>query len=263
MNTRCSFFPIVVTFFQLSVFCCMTESINAKDLKASVGYIPYLADSADKGSFIDLVKAIDNAYSEGSISIEVYPFARSIDNVRTGVADFHLPAIRHPYLSNKHMEYRFASKPMGTVCLVIYSHIDNPINHDDIFQATSQTPYPYSMEIIRGIAKFMSFPFPIHETSRLEFSLRKIELKRTDALLSAQEEGDYLVKKNKMQYIHRSKFGCLDDLIVIPEGSKGDKIDQILSEALNKLSEDGTLPIIRQRIHGPYDDWQPSQQTDW
>ena len=68
------------------------------DLKASIAQLPGLADSPEKGAFIDLVKAIDAAYKDGKITIGVYPFARSVNNVIDGFADFHIPNVRNPQI---------------------------------------------------------------------------------------------------------------------------------------------------------------------
>ncbi|MBW1783531.1 MAG: hypothetical protein JRL30_22655, partial [Deltaproteobacteria bacterium] len=59
----------------------LIHSAEARDLKASLPQLPPLVESADKGFLVDLVKAMDKAYPEGNISIVVYPFKRSLDNV--------------------------------------------------------------------------------------------------------------------------------------------------------------------------------------
>ena len=247
----------------VTLFCIGGHATLAKDLKASVAYIPMLAESPEKGAFVELVKAIDEVYTEGSISIKVYPMARSINNVVIGQADFNVPMIRSPYVSLSDKPYRFASQRMGTVCFVIYSRNENPITKEDLVAASSEHPFPYTIETLRGVSQFLQFPFPIEEISEVEQSLKKVVAKRVDALIFAQEETDHLVQALKMKSIHRSLFACWDDVIVIPKGAKGDGIDQIISTALQELDANGTLADIRKRIHVPYTDWQPSQQTDW
>jgi polar amino acid transport system substrate-binding protein len=245
------------------LLCVGGHNTLAKDLKASVAYIPLLAESSEEGAFVELVKAIDEVYTDGTISISVYPMARSINNVVIGKADFHVPMMQSPYVSLDDKPFRFASQPMGIVCFVIYSHTDNPITKEDILTASSEQPFPYTIETIRGAAQFLNFPFPTEEISKLEQSLKKIVTKRVDALIAAQEEADHLVQELKLKSIHRSLFACWDDVIIIPKGAKGDEIDQILSKALQELDTNGTLDDIRKHIHVPYDDWQSSQKTDW
>jgi polar amino acid transport system substrate-binding protein len=242
------------------MFCGGARITFAKDLKASLAYIPGLAESPDKGSFVELVKAIDEVYTEGSISIRIYPMLRSINNVVTGQADFHVPMVRSPYVLLDKKPYRFASQRMGTVCIVIYSHPDNPITKTQLLEAQSVTPFPYSIEVIRGAAQFFNFPFPTQEISKLEFSLKKLVNKRIDVLISAQEEADQLVKELQLKSISRSLFACWDDVIIIPKSPQGDATDRILSTALKELEANGKLAEIRQKIHLTYTDWQPSQQ---
>ena len=116
----------------------------AKDLKASVAYIPLLAESPEKGAFVELVKAIDEVYTDGTISINIYPMPRSINNVVTGKADFHVPMMRSPYVSLDDKPFQFASQRMGTVCFVIYSHTEHPITKDAIVEATSEQPLKHA-----------------------------------------------------------------------------------------------------------------------
>lgn len=63
---------------------------------AHLGFLPGLIESADKGAFIELVKAIDEVYPEGQIEIRVYPLARAQTGVIKGTADINLPALRNP-----------------------------------------------------------------------------------------------------------------------------------------------------------------------
>lgn len=48
------------------------------DLQASLAILPGLAETPAKGTFVDIVKALDDVYTEGRITIQLYPFARSV-----------------------------------------------------------------------------------------------------------------------------------------------------------------------------------------
>jgi len=239
------------------VFTLYSHAISSKDLKASIAYIPHLAESAEKGPFIELTKAINSQYTQGDIEINVYPMARSLNNLITGKVDFHLPMINSPYININDLPYRFATEPMGTVCFVIYSHKSKALTKEDILNVKSKTPYPYYIETLRGMPNILNLPFPVYETSTLKSSLRNILKHRVDALIFAQEEVDYLIKKHEFHNIHRAIFDCWDDVIVIPKGKKGDEIDKILSTALKELDSSGKLKQLRKNIHVPYIEWQP------
>jgi len=245
---------------QSSLTCLLfllAHSIVAKDFKASIAHIPMLAETSDKGAFIDLTKALDNVYEEGSFAIKVYPMGRSLNNVVNGRADFHIPMIRSPYVDINTLPYRFAERKMGTVCFVIYSHKNNPITREMILNDANTSVFPYKIETLRGMKDLLQFPFAIKESSQIEQSLRNIAKKRVDALIFAQEETDFVLRKLNLASIHRSLFACWDDVIVIPKGEKGEAVDKVISSALQTLDDNGTLVELRKKIHVPFIDWQP------
>ncbi len=242
-------------FFVIVSLPCLTY---AKDLKASLAYLPTLVDSSDKGLFVDLVKAIDEVYTDGSIHIKVYPFVRSLYNIKKGNADFHLPMVRNPILDKNKHPYRYTSEIMGKVVFVIYSHKDNPITKRIILRGKPLADFPYKIETGRGMGKF--FDFPIITTSAIDQSMKKIVARRIDGFIWAQEEADSVVKKLKIDTIHRAFYGKFDDVIVIPEGKQGDEIDHVLSQAIRTLKSTGRWQILHEKVHQPYLEWQPYQR---
>jgi len=89
-------------------------------------YLPDILETPDKGVFVDIIRAIDSVY-EGNIERSVYPFPRSLNNVISEKADFHLPMIRNKLVPVESLPYAYTTEKMGYVCFVIYSHKDNPI----------------------------------------------------------------------------------------------------------------------------------------
>jgi hypothetical protein len=102
-------------------------------LVASLAEIPGLADSNEEGVLVDIVKAIDEVWEEGTIEIIVAPFARSIQNVINGDADFHIPGfvanVPDPSLP---VPLARCPVPLGEVEIVIYSNVRNPVSREDI-----------------------------------------------------------------------------------------------------------------------------------
>jgi len=94
---------------------------SARDLIISMAQLPKILESPDEGIFVDMVKAMDNVY-DGKIERKVFPFARSIDNVIKGEADFHLPMIRNTIVPESSLPYAFSTDKTGDVCFVIFSH---------------------------------------------------------------------------------------------------------------------------------------------
>lgn len=230
----------------------------ARDLKASLAYLPGLIESPDKGEFVDLIKAIDEVYKDGRILIKVYPFVRSLKNVIQGRADFHLPMAKNPIPSQDDNQYRYASEKVGDAVIVIYSHRDNPVSREDIIQGKSMAAFPYTIETGRGMASY--YDFPLIASSAIDHSMKKIRACRIDAFIWAQEEADFALKALKFDMIHRAFYSSFDDVIVIPQGPDGDEIDRILSQALRTLRSTGRLQELYEKIHQPYIEWQTYQQ---
>ena len=86
-----------------------------------IAIIPGLSEPPDKGPFVELAKALAETYTQGKITIELFPFTRSIDNVVAGRADFHIPNVRNPAVDSSKLPYRYSTKSLGRVDFVVYS----------------------------------------------------------------------------------------------------------------------------------------------
>ena len=249
----------IITLSLLLFFLFITvNQVSSKDLTASLAQLPGLADSPDKGAFVDLVKAIDEVYTEGRIKIELYPMARSINNVIEGKKDFHIPMLKSPVIKDVSvLPYHIVSEKMGIVSIVIYSHVDKKLTRRMLDQAAKGGNFSYKIESAGGMENL--FPFPISATQGLEQSFKKISSKRIDALLWAQEEGDMIINKMKLGNIYRSSYENMDDVIITPKNSRGEEVDKIISAALKKLKRSGRLKELYSKIHIPYKNWQPSK----
>ncbi|MGA3117101.1 MAG: ABC transporter substrate-binding protein [Syntrophobacteraceae bacterium] len=243
----------------LSAVLIMTSPAIAKDLTASVALLPNISESPEKGVFIDLIKAMNEVYPDGKFKIEVFPFGRSIDNVVTGKADFHIPMLRNPNIPEEKLPFRYASVPMGKVYFVIYSHKDNPITREMIEKAMSQKPFPYKISMMRGLENFAGFP--VEAETSIDQMIEKVGKKRIDAFIHAQEESDYVLNQLKLKDIHREFYTSFDDVVLVQKGEKGDEADKIISVSLKTLASSGRLDELHSKIHVPYRDWQPDQMN--
>lgn len=250
---------LVMCMLLLLVPCLAYGKGGATDLIASLAELPGLADSPDKGAFVEIVKAIDAVYTDGHITIRLFPFARSVDNVITGQADFHIPSIRNSSIDQTRSPYGIVTEKMGSVSFVIYSHREKPLTKQMLDDAIRHTQggasFPYAIEVPQGIEN--QFPFPAISSNYVYQSLRKVAANRIDALVWAQEETDLTLKRLKIGNIQREFWQSFDDVILISKGPAGNRINRILSNALNILNASGRLGELYSHIHRPYDDWQP------
>ena len=129
---------LTVVFLGLS----MSIPAMAKDLNASLAFLPNILESPEEGVFIDLVKAIDDAYAGGEIKIRVYPFTRSMENVIQGKADFHLPMMRNTLIPEDSLPFRYATTKMGEVVMVLYSNRNKPVTPEMIEKMKGGSKFP-------------------------------------------------------------------------------------------------------------------------
>ncbi len=231
-----------------------------KDLRCSIAIIPGLADPPGKGPFVELAKAIAETYTDGKITIELYPFTRSVDNVISGRADFHIPNVQNPSVDGSKLPYRYSSKTLGRVDFVVYSTnakvLTGPMLDDAIARFKAGAPFPYAVEVPGGIEA--NFPFPAKPSNDLVASLTKVSKGRIDAYVGAQEETDATLTSLKDRTIHRSQWQHFEDILTLPKGPRGEEIDRLLSPVIAKLEKSGRLQELHAKIHWPYKEWQPA-----
>jgi len=249
------------SFMMLTGYMLTVAPMYARDLHASLPYLPSVSETPDRGAFINLVKAIDELYSDGQIVIKVFPFQRSLMNIIDGKADFHLPLFKNPAIPPEKLPYRHISVPMGKVVLILYSHIDHPLTKDDLLQAKTISPYPYRIETDRGLLESLA-EFPIQAQLSVEQMFRKLDAKRIDGFIFAQEDSDAVLKTLKIKTIQRVCYQEFEDFIVVPKNEHGEEMDRLLSEILRTLHDEGRLQQLWQKIHLPYQEWQPAAM-DW
>jgi len=219
---------------------------NAMDYTASLAKMPGYAESTEKGILVDFVKAISSESGE-KIDLVVKPFARSINNVVTGKADFHMPLIAIPNVDTATLGYDYSTETIFHVNFVLYTKKGSDITIDKLKDSKVET----------DIAHLPYFDFPITGSPNVESSLKKVNAGRIDAFIFADFASDPLIKKNNFTNIKRDLFKVYDVKIVLPQGSKGGKTDKFLSDIIAKLKANGMYNKIIGPIDGPYDNWQP------
>lgn len=246
---------IVYFLFVFLISASVSAAQVEKPLIASLAFIPGLIDSPEKGPFVDLVKAMGHDTGR-EVKIDVFPFARSIDNVVKGRADFHVPVIRNRAIDESKLPYAFTTEKFGTVSFVIYSNTKKSLTKEKILQAKEKEKFPYIVEVPANMEGL--FPFPCQSSNDVSLSLQKVQRGRIDALVWAQEEVDLAIRKIKPNEIHREHWADMEDSIIIAKGPQGKEMDAVLSKALRKLRASGKLESLYEKVHKPYDNWQPA-----
>ncbi len=230
-------------------FSVLVGTVQARDLRASLPLIPPLVESKDKGILVDLLKAMAEEYKTGKITWDVYPFARSLDNVEKGKADFHMPLLVNPNMAVDKLPFQFSSEMIFRVLFALYTNKNNKeINPKNVSN--------YKAETDVGHTAF--FDFKIDGSSDIESALQKVDKQRIDAWIFAMPESDAALKKLGLKNIKRWEYKKFDVRIVLAKDQNGKEVDKVLSEVIGKLRASGKYqkimaPILDQK----FDDWQP------
>lgn len=248
-------FTFIIT-FSLFLFVNLGDS---KDLVAGI------TDTPDKSVFVDIVKAIDEVYTAGTIKIIFCQSIDSWENVEYEKVDFHIPQIMNPNVLFERRPIRYTTENIGKMAIVIYSNIEKPITKKmlDVAQKNvyKEIPFPYKIETDYELGSF-EVPYTAKQTKNLNQAIKKLGSKSIDAVIWTQEEGDLMLKKLKIKSIQREFWIDFHDTIIVANNNRGDEIDKILSSAIKKIKKSGMLNKLYSKLHVPYKEWQPSK-TDW
>jgi polar amino acid transport system substrate-binding protein len=221
---------------------------EARDLKASLPFLPVLAESKDKGILVDLLKAMAKEYKDGKITWDVYPGERAMENIEKGKADFKMPMFVNPGFSQDKLPFQFSSESLFRVMCVLYTNKNNKeINPGNVRN--------YKIESGNSLKDF--FGFPVGASPNLESGLRKVDIGRIDGFISPMVEADQILKTLGLKNVKRWKYKKFDVKMVVQKGAQGKEVDRILSDIIKKLKTRGEY----QTIMGPildekFEEWQ-------
>jgi hypothetical protein len=232
----------------LSLF--IVNLIYAQDYILSVGKLPIYTETKDKGILIDVLKELDKHYKNGHFKIEVFPFGRSIDNVKTGKADFHFPTIGKNIWGKENDVYEKELNKQGlmrSTCSLVKTPFALYINKNHPIDIQNLQKYRVETDISHTIFFFKS----IKPSTCLECSIKKLSAGRIDAFIFASREIDTIIKKLKIKNIKRLKYKIFGSKFILPYNEKGKKIDKILCKNIKKMIYDGSL----KKVAKPYSDY--------
>ncbi|HCY86010.1 MAG TPA: hypothetical protein DHV36_12815 [Desulfobacteraceae bacterium] len=240
-----SFFFKITTILFISIIM-QIPPVLAADFKVSLAKMPVYAESSEKGVLVDFTKALAKV-SGKDIEFSVVPFARSMNNVVSGRADFHMPLIAVPNINMETLDYDYSTETIFHVNFVMYTKKGRNVTKEALPTAKVET----------DLAHVNYFDFSIKGSANIEQSLKKVNTGRIDAFIFADFASDPLVKKNNFNNIQRDLFKVYDVKIILPKGGRGGPTDQFLSQAIGKLKSSGDFERIMGQIDTPYDNWQP------
>ncbi len=242
--------PLSFKFLILTVSLIALSGLTAQaaDINVSMAKMPVYAESAEKGVLVDFTKALARE-SGKQIDYEVVPFARSMNNVTSGKADFHMPLIAIPDIDMSTLEYDYSTETIFHVNFVLYTKKGSGVTKEKL--STD------GMKVETDIAHVPYFNFKIAGSPNIVQSLKKLNVGRIDAFIFADFASDPIVKGENLANIQRDLFKVYDVKIILPKGGKGGETDTFLSNTMNAMKDKGDFYKIMGKIDTPYDNWQP------
>ncbi len=225
-------------------FCLVLSRAEARDLKASLPYLPPLAESKDKGVLVDLLKAMAEEYKDGTITWDVVPPARSMENVEKGKADFEMPQLVNPNISPDKVPFQWSSDILFRAVFALYTNKNNKeINPGNLKK--------FKIDTLAGMEDFLDFP--VTSSPSVESGLKKVDLGRVDGWIMAMPESDQTLKALNLKNIKRWEYRKYDARIVLQKGPQGKEVDKILSGLIKKLKANGKYqkimaPVLNQKF---------------
>lgn len=240
----------------LLMLTVMATGAEGKDLTVSVGLIPHHAEvgpnGRPRGGFIDLVKAMDEVYEEGDIIIlGLFPFDRSLSNLRKGDADFHLPLVKVDEQALEDLV--FSSEKIADLSEVLYTNAEKPEPDPDHLDR-------FAIQVMRGHGK--QYPFKVEEISDFDDGILKAANGERDGFLTEQDAADAYIRAHRVKNIRRRLFRRRPVHIIFAKTPNVDELDRTMTTIIRKLRENGRLKEIMDNVHKPYEDWQPFKM-DW
>lgn len=228
----------------LTVSLMSTTLLHANELVLSVPTLPDLVDSKDKGYLIDLAKAMGEAINENILITGPFPFKRSIENVITGKAHFHMPLLQDPQTPEEKLPFRFSTASINEVFFVLYTLKSSPLSKNSLSNTSK-------IETDRAhIDFFKHYDFKVSPSNAIENSLKKVMAERIDGYVFAALEVERVIKNNpEFQGKFKSElFQVYKGKMVLPKGPKGDALDKKISAAFETVVKNGQY----EKSMGPY-----------
>lgn len=224
------------------------QVLSAAEYTVSLPKIPTLAESPDKGLFVEAVKLLHQVAGT-TVKILVVPGKRSVRNVLEGVADYHLPM---PFPIDFEPDptvvpYALSTATYCDVPFVLYSPKNTKVRADNLEGLRLETLSSHTHAL--GV--------PVAASDCIPCSLKKVDSGRIDGFIYVAHVADPVLRKLKLQNVRRQLYHHFKGRMVLQNSSRKAELDRFLSDAMQKLHEAGLYERAFSFCHTQYDDWQP------
>lgn len=221
-----------------------------RQIRISLAQLPVVAETMEKGAFVDLAKALASKHPEFDFKYGIYPFVRSLENVATKKADLHLPFINSEngskMLASMGLEYAF--EPTNRVVFALYYKRGNTK-----LEGWAKAGFPlaqqdnFKIETDAGHVVFFDDHKLTANTCML-CMLRKVEQGKVDGMVFAAKEIDGLIEKNKIVGIDSVMFKNFTSSPVFRNTPEGKVLNRDFSVLIRQMKQSGEIA----KVMAPY-----------
>lgn len=230
-------------FVSLCLQLLLTNQIFAEEkLRISIGKLPIVAESREKGAFIELAKLLKKSFP-AEVEYDVYPFSRSLLSVMRDETDMHLPFIRSKQgaeiLNSMNLEYAY--EPTNFAPFALYYNKGNTKVEQWIASGFDlELAKALSLETEKEHTIFFD-DVTIEGNACIACMLRKLVRERIDGVIFAAREIDDQVKLEEGSNIQSVLYKNFEASPVFQKTEKGILLNKKVSTIIKELRENGEL----------------------
>ena len=219
-----------------------TEQSTEKSTNISVSLpiIPPLITEQKTGAIVELVKAMADEYKDGKMTFDVYPMARSMENIMSGSADAHCPYVKNHNITDSDNLFYYTTEPFGSVIFVLYTNKNvKELTPENVLDKK------FKVEIQPGHKEYLG---DLPEAAP-DAGLQKVDSGRIDGYIATMSMCDQMIQAMQLKNVKRQKFDTFDTAIIFKKNDEGKQKQEIMNSLIKKIRENGAYDRIMGEIN--------------
>ncbi|NLL04871.1 MAG: amino acid ABC transporter substrate-binding protein [Clostridiaceae bacterium] len=213
---------------------------NSSSISVSLPIIPPLITEQKTGAIVELVKAMADEYKDGEMTFDVYPMARSMENIMSGSADAHCPYVKNHNITDSDNMFYYTTEPFGSVIFVLYTNKNvKDLTPENVLDKK------FKVEIQPGHKEYLG---DLPEAAP-DAGLQKVDSGRIDGYIATMSMCDQMVKAMQLKNIKRQKFDTFETAIIFKKDDNGKQKRDIMNTLIKKIRENGEYDRIMGEIN--------------
>jgi polar amino acid transport system substrate-binding protein len=213
---------------------------NSSSISVSLPIIPPLITEQKTGAIVELVKAMADEYKDGEMTYDVYPMARSMENIMSGSADAHCPYVKNHNITDSDNLFYYTTETFGSVIFVLYTNKNvKDLTPENVLDKK------FKVEIQPGHKEYLG---DLPEAAP-DAGLQKVDSGRIDGYIATMSMCDQMVKAMQLKNIKRQKFDTFETAIIFKKDDNGKQKRDIMNTLIKKIRENGEYDRIMGEIN--------------